>query len=238
MTQKVITRLGEPADGSSLASVVVAIAQDHARRVASGIASLTDSSAGVAANAATITGSQVAFVNVANAGGNLALSATAQPAFQAVEDGIGEIIAKADAILTALGQDPGVTDNSGAEAANGTIAAIDVAITAGAVGIQAASCEVIRAALNNYLLLAAKLTNKVANATGGNPVKIALPGSSYALTVAAIGSTVTGTSASPGVTAVAANAYTAAMAANIAKLAAILNAAVHDTVVPNVVVVG
>ena len=246
-----INRQGIPSGAKSMADVVVALTQDLSRRSVAALSGLTDNSAGVARNPKAVTGYGTALVNVANSGGNLAIATTAaseiglQVITAQIRDAIGEIIEKADAACIALGLHDAnsVVDSSGRASPDGTIGVINVQ-GQGASGVQATETNVIRKKLNNYVYTAAQLVNKVAMATGVAGVDIQVPDADKVNllpsdgfgTIAAFGVTNTGTSVSPGVSKAASDLMIAAFAADVATLAAVLNAATADTVVPKVVV--
>lgn len=227
-----LDRQGHRRDGGSDGDLIVALAQQEARRIASAETALTDSSGGT--DSAIIVGAADVLADAAASGTDRAGEASSQAAIAAVRDGIGEIVDAANTVLAALGL-PVVTDNSGAEAADGTLAVIS-AVTGAATGVQAAECEVLRLALNDYLFVAANLVNRVAVAVGVDEVAFAVSGAEFASTIAVIDETATGTAADPGVSAAAFDAAMADYADDIAALATAFNAAVSATIVPRVVV--
>lgn len=197
-------------------AVLYALVQQNARSVVATVADLTDNSGGVAGTLAALSTSQV---NVDNAATNLAQKAATETALGTVKDALAELYDKANAYATKLGID-NVTYNGGGAAADGTIAAITVATTAAATGVQAASVNIAFAAINEAVYNVAALTNKIAKATGYSTLTV------YADDIQSTIATISvdgGTAASPGVTKVAVDAALAQAAVNVATIAAKLN---------------
>jgi hypothetical protein len=191
----------------------------HARNTQSAVASLTDSSGG-AASTTTVVAASTSLANAANSGTNLAQKAASEAILVTVVDAMRELYVKANEYATNLGL-PTVTYSGGGAATDGTIAAISVATTAAATGIQATETNAILTVLNTDFYILTALVNKIANAMGLSQLTN-LTGQTYAATVASI-STSAGTAADPGVTATAFNAEAVKLRNNVATLATKIN---------------
>lgn len=236
-----ISKLGEPLRGAmGHNEVIVALAQDLARRTAAGKADLTDSGGGTAQ--AAVAPYITAFANVADVSTSSAGETTTRAKLQLVTDALSEIGEKADSILVALGINATTTyvDSTGGTTPDGTIAAIG-AVTAVTTGVQAAQLDVIRDRQNDFLFTVATMVNRVARACGTTPVVLSgFDPDVFTLdeTPAVIDETATGTAADPAVSKTAADAYLTHMANMVKTLSTALNLATADTVVPRVAVTG
>lgn len=197
-------------------AVLTALVKQNARAVVASVADLTDNSAGSAGDVVALS---VALTNAANAATNLAQKAATEAALTTVKDALAEIYAKANAYAVKLGLDQ-VTYNGGGAAADGTIAAVTVAVTAAATGVQAASMNANLAALNTAFYNASILVNKIAKATGYDGVDTFVDSRETTIAALAVDG---GTAADPGVTKAAVDAELVKAANNVATLAAKLN---------------
>ena len=216
-------------NATSHSRVLADLAQSIGKLKAEAVAALTDSSGGNAALAGGVQG-VAAFVNAANAATNLAGKATTETALGKVKDAITELATKANEYATRLSV-TGLTDSSGGATADGTIAALDLSVTAAATGAQATETNAIRLVINDACYELANLVNRLCIATdvtAATITKTNFAQNSDGLvtknsTIAAI-STGTGTAADPGITKAAMDAALVVWGANVAYLAAKLNA--------------
>lgn len=219
----ILTRLGGTNDlAYSDRDILRALAQSVARSIAEPIASLTDSSGGVASTTRTLTASS-ALTDVAASGSNLATKASADAALLTVKDALATCFTKANAVATALGL-PTVTYNGGGTDGAGTIAAITVASTAGTTGIPAANANIMLTAVRNAIYNLAVLVNKLCAAVGAKRLKVtSYKGvGNWQATIAAIAA-LTGANAAPAVSKAALDVELAKMQVNIATIAARIN---------------
>lgn len=210
--------------------VLRALAQQNARRLTAAVTPLTQNSGGTA-GAGILKHAEL--VAVANNATNLAQKAATETALGTVKDGIAEIVAKANATALVLGI-AGLTDNSGATAADGTLGAVTVAVTAAATGVVVADTDATLDALDNYLYQAFRLVNKLANAVGEAPLT-----SDYVMPEQATIASITvsgGTAADPGISKAAMDAVLVVYRNNIKTVADKL-VAINTVAVPKVLAV-
>lgn len=198
-------------------AAITALVKQNARAVVAGVADLTNNAGGSAGN---VTALSVALANEANNATNLAQKAATEAALGTVKDALVELYAKANEYATKLGIAT-VTYNGGGTAADGTIAAITVATTAAATGVQAAAMNANLAALNTAFYNAAILVNKLAFATGYDPVVVFKDTAKTTIAALAVDG---GTAADPGVTKAAVDAELVKARTNVTTLAVKLNA--------------
>ncbi|QSY98648.1 hypothetical protein J2J97_31760 (plasmid) [Rhizobium bangladeshense] len=234
MTIKLSKSTAGRVDGGSNQHLIVALAQQHARNAASGIAALTDNSSGVAAATRDVVAIAADLTDKAASGSDLASTATATTQLTAVKDAILELATKALAISTTIGFPTPITYNGGGTAADGTIDAIGTT-TGAATGAQASNVNATITALDNALFTVSRFTSQLATAVGKDTLITSKDLGTFSTTVAAITVGV-GAAASPGVKKAELDAKLALFANNIATIAARLNA-LRGTFVPEVVVV-
>ena len=224
------------------------------------VVALTDSSTGSAAadgvvalvqlgfGATVADGGPTGFVNEADDSTDLALGADVDASWVEVRDGIEELGVKAQEIAAGLGVGDAVYDGGGA-GTNDTIAAIDQAITAAAIGPQATEFNTwavaVDIAFDMLTVLANRCSDEVgiarlvrpvfapgvtsSNSEDGNPVNADVPpvNPSSGVLDPFPGSTIivsSGTPADPGIKDLVAEAALVLCADNVATLAAKLNA--------------
>lgn len=220
MPVKINGKSGIYSDGVNHTQAIIALAKAAASSKISSVSALTDNSTGSATSNTVLP--VTAFSNAANAATNLAQKAATETALGKVKDAVKELATKINAINTKLGLDT-VTDNSGGAAADGTIAAMDVAVTAATTGAQATETNAIRLVINDAFRELVSCVNQAATAVGVEKVTCDLSAfASRDKTIAAI-STGTGTAADPGITKVAMDAALTKWANNVAVLAAKIN---------------
>lgn len=232
MTIKFSMSTAARVDGGSLNQLLGVIAQQTARQVTTAENDLTDSSGGTASAKREIVAVPADLVNAANAGTNLASSATALAKLDLVKDALLEIATKANSLATKIGTAP-LTYNGGGTAADGTIGAIGTT-TAAATGAKATETNASILVLNEAMFSVARFINRLCTATGVQRLDVKIVGE-FDDPVLAITNAV-GTAADPGVTKAALDAKLALYANNIATMAARLNV-MTGTFVPDVVVV-
>lgn len=210
-----------------------AIAVDFARARVKGTTPLTDNSGGAAGAVVKIP----ALVKDYPANGaNLASKANFEAGLSASLDALAEIYAAANGMAAKLGLDQ-VTFSPGA-AADGTVAAVPVAVAGSATGPQAVNVNVVLKKVNDAFYNAARLVGHVAaaldvkrSALSGNPAGFGVSGNTVTGTLLpAIGaiSTDTGAALGNGVTAADAIRVLTAYRDNAHVLAAALIAAAAD----------
>lgn len=202
-------------------AILFELVKAHGRDVVSGVAAMTDSSGGTA-DTSTWAFSLAAtnLANAANNSTNLAQKAASEAALGTVKDALAELYTKVNEYATKLGID-NVTYNGGGTAADGTIAAVTVAVTAAATGGQATNINTNLAAINTAFYVLAAKANEVARALG--LTELALPtGYTIATTVASLATDV-GTAADPGVTKAALDTELAKYRNAVATIAAKVN---------------
>lgn len=205
--------------GKTIELVVEELVKAHTRGtfINSGITDLTDSSGGTGGTG--ITAASVAQVNVANSSTSLAQKAATETALGTVKDALVELYAKANAYAAKAGIDQ-ITYNGGGTAADGTVSAVTVSVTAAATGAQATETNAQFVLINSAFYNVGVLTNKLLRAMGSTT--LTLPVDTYLATVPAIAGTV-GTAADPGVTKVAVDAALTIFRTNAATVATKLN---------------
>lgn len=206
------------ANGRTVETVVLELVKAHCRQVVAAVVDLTDSSGGTAGALAA----PAVLTNVANSGTSLAQKAATETALGLVKDALVELFTKANEYATKLGID-NVVYNGGGAAADGTIAALTVAVTAATTGAQATETNAQFAAINKATFALSTLVNKIANAVGVAPLDNKAILDTFAATVPAISGTV-GTAADPGVAKTAVDAELAKVRTNVATIAAKINA--------------
>ena len=205
--------------GRTVESVVGELVKAHARNVTSSVTSLTDSSGGTGTDALLAVSTSLA--NAANNATNLAQKAATEAAVTTVKDALLELFTKANEYATKLGLD-NVTYNGGGTAADGTVSAITVAVTAAATGVQATEMNAQFDDLNQRFYVLGVLTNKLLRAQGKSELDLSAVTDTYAATLAAL--TVSGgTAADPGVTKAAVDAELVKLRTNVATIATKLN---------------
>ena len=215
-------------EGVTLDSLLREMAQFQTRQALAGaFSALTDSSGGTASGTRTVAGVAPTLVNVANSATNLADKTTAEAAFVAVQDAVRELFTRATAIQANLvggsgAPIPAITYNGGGAAADGTISAISVAVTAAVTGIQAAPTNTLITALNEAFYVLANLTNHLCVASGRPLLVLGSNLTNWKTTIPAFVTSL-GTAADPGVTKAAVDAALAQYRTNVATIAARLN---------------
>lgn len=227
------------ADGTNIPAMVYAMAQREAKRtVSAGVTDLTDSTGGTASTTFVIGAQSVALANAANSGTNLSDTTTSLAALTAVLDAYREIGTKANTIATALGI-TNVTYSVGGAAADGTVGAISVGVTAAATGCQATNINLALTGFNNTAYHLSQFINKLAVACGVSQLvcNATSPSGGYLTTLPAI-TVATGAAADPGVTKAALDAQLVIARNNVATLAARLNAMSTDTLGAPAIIAG
>lgn len=218
----------------SVSAVMRAIVQTQAATVlkAANITDLTDSSTGVAQSVIDLPAELAA---TAQSGSNLAGKSGFEAALVTVLNGLGEVMAKANAMGTAIGV-TAVTDSSGAAATNGTIEAITKTVTGATTGAQVSNTNAVIAGLNDYAATVAEQVNHVCAAVGVS--KLRIQGHGTAQSPVSAKSTNTGTAAATNAVSKAhADALLVAYANIVATLAAKLTAANAVSTKPKVLAV-
>lgn len=196
-----ISKRGVPGNGKTNGEIMRAMAQQiaHIKTTA-----LTNPVNNVAASVAPFAGVTDAFVNVANAGTNLAQKAATETALGTVKNAIACLIDQSNTISASLGL-AAITDSTGGTVSTpGTIPAVTQTTTAAATGAQATELNAIRANLNNAFYVLFLRARQIARAIGRPDPVLTFQGVPGA-TIPAI-STGTGTAADPGVTKAAVDA--------------------------------
>jgi len=198
-----------------------AMAQFQARTALDSVTDLTNSIGGTPDSGFAVATVAADATNVANAATNLAQKAATEAAMETVKDALLELYTKANAAATKVGL-ANITYSGGGTAADGTAAAVTVAVTAAATGVPATAFNTFIAAVNEATYNLAVLVNKVAVAADVAPLVLNYSGTPVT-TVAAI-STSTGTAADPGVTKAIADARLTSMRTNLTTVATRINA--------------
>ncbi len=216
---------GHSHPGQGWQEIVVALAQSMAAVKVEAETDLTDSSTGAADAGNVIVGAPTPFVDVADVGTDLAPKAGWETALDLVVDAIAEIIDQANTMMTATGGVV-VVNSSGATAPDLTIGDVTNSGVAATTGGQATEANLNRIEINNMILTAVGVVNRVMDAVGSEAARITVPvaltGSTFLDPIPAFTADV-GTAADPGVTKVAADAAIDAWADDVATMAAILN---------------
>ena len=209
---------GAALDGSSPTQIALALAKQHAQLTVAAVAAMTDNGAGTD-NGVVVLSAPVA--NAANAATNLAGKATSEAAAATVADALMELVAKTNEYSAALGLGS-LTNNLGASAADGTIAAITKTVTAAATGIQATQANTYIAAVNVALNSIRAKVNACARALGYTEIGLTIPTNvvvaNALTTLPALVTNALGTAADPGVTKAAFDAVLTAQANSIKAL--------------------
>lgn len=211
------------ATGKTVETVVLELVKAHGRDCVAGITDLTDSSGGTADSSAwTLLAASEALVNVADSSTSSAQKAATETAMGTVKNALLELFTKANEYATKLGID-NVTYSGGGTAADGTVSAVTVAVTAATTGVQATETNAFFSAVNLTTYKLAVLVNKLANALGVTPLVHTAIQDTFASTVALIAAD-GGTAADPAVSKAAVDAELVKVRTNVATIAAKLNA--------------
>jgi hypothetical protein len=205
--------------GKTVESIVGELAKAHCRSVVSSVTALTDSSGGTGGSA--MLALSTALANEANSGTSLAQKAATETAVGTVKDALLELFTKANEYATKLGID-NVTYNGGGTAADGTVGAVTVAVTAATTGVQATEMNAQMDDLNQRFYVLAVLTNKLLRALGYTELTTTAVQDTWASTLGTL-TAAGGTAADPGVTKVAVDAELVKARTNVATIATKLN---------------
>jgi hypothetical protein len=226
--------------GQGWQEVVVALAQSIAAVKAEATTDLTDSTTGTPDAANAVQGVPAAFANAAASGSDLAAKAGSEVALDLVSDGFAEIIAQCNTIMTAT-NGATLTNSSGATTPDGTVGNVGDSGAGAATGAQAVETNADRVTLNNMLLSAVGMVNRVMDAVGSEAARVsvsaALVGSTFVDPIPAY-TPDTGTAADPGIKKATLDTALSDWNDDLATLAAVLNAITGTgTAVPKVNVV-
>lgn len=155
----------------TLATALISLAQNQAIVAASAVTDLTDNGGGTADGDIE---APVVIANYVTAGVDAAQKAELEAAFGNVRDALGEVVAQLNDVRAVVPAFPALTNSMGGAAADGTVGAIDVSMTAvDASMVSAAGARTVQAALYARIYQAAHYVNLLAKATGVS--QIALP---------------------------------------------------------------
>jgi hypothetical protein len=216
---------------NSVSAILRAIVQTQAAQSlnAAVVTDLVDSSTGTAASTVALPANVQA---TAQSGSNLATKAALEAAFATVLNGMGEVLAKANTMGTAIGL-PVIVDGSGAAVVDGTIAAITKTVAGATTGAQVAQTNEVINGLNDYLVTIAARVNELCAAVGVKTVKLSGAGREQS-PVSAKGLGTGTAAATTAVSKASADALLVVYANAVATLAAKLTAANAMTSKPKV----
>lgn len=207
-----IQKSGTIHGGQNIHEALYALVQQQSHVLANGVADLTNNSGGTAGTLTLVT----PVTEAADVSTSSAQKAATETALNLVKDALLELATTANAVATVLGIDT-LTYNGGGTAADGTIGAITVAVTAATTGVQDTETNAVITAFNKAQFQIFTMINKLREACGLSAIK-----ANYAVTFTPTVAAITvsgGTAGDPAVPKTQMDARLVTLRANIKTLA-------------------